>query len=98
VNDDPTLRILEAISQVRTALQGSIDTAKFALMARMDGLQDAISQVKDEGNVNFAISERAERLARGSAEETRTLAEQMTVMERQIRRLNDRVDNIENRA
>jgi methyl-accepting chemotaxis protein len=90
--------LTEEIGRVATGLQESINTTKFTLMDRMDRLQDAISQVKDEGNVNFAISERVERLARGGLDETRSLAEQMTLMERQIRRLNDRVDNIENKA
>jgi len=121
--DDPTLRILDAIAQVRTGLtdeigrlradmqrsikdvqgsvkdvQGSISTVQFTLMARIDRVQDTLAGVKDDIVVNFAHSDRVERVARAGTEETRALAEQVTAMGRQIRRLSTRLDEIEGKA
>lgn len=56
-------------------------------MARMDRLQDALTSQKEAGIVNFGAAERAERIAKGTSDEVRTMGEQLNAMVRQIRHL-----------
>jgi hypothetical protein len=53
----------------------------------MDRLQDKISSVVDDVTVNYGAVEQTERIARSASEETRALAETVSAMQRQIRRI-----------
>ena len=58
-------------------------------MARMDRLQDAITLQRDENIVHLGAGERAEKIALGTREEVRVMGEQINIMIRQIRRLDE---------
>lgn len=67
------------------------------LMARLDRLQDAQQQMRDETVVTLAVGERFERKFDANAEDARLTREQINVMQRMIRRIDDRLRAIEDR-
>lgn len=64
------------------------------LMARMDRLQDALTLHKEEVTTSMGAGERAERIASAMQDVVRQLTEQVTVMVRQIRRLQEDVQEL----
>lgn len=64
------------------------------LMARMDWLQDALTLHKEEVTATMGAGERAERIANAMQDVVRTLSEQVTIMVRQIRRLQEEVEGL----
>ena len=90
---------LEKLSQQIAAMRTD-------LAERIDGLQNAIRELRDEVAVNFRAGERIDRarteIARGAAadreEHTRTLTERVAEIEQQIRRLDARVAALESKG
>lgn len=81
----------ERLSRVETQLV----SLRSDLMARMDRLQDKLSGVTDDLTVNYSAAEQSERMARNAMEETRGLAEIVSAMQRQIRRISAKVFGFE---
>jgi hypothetical protein len=85
------------IGRVRTELREEITSVRVTLMDRMDRLQDAMTVMQGDINASFTTSERVERVGRSAADETRALADVVTVLHKQFRLLSARVEAIENR-
>ena len=94
------------LTQLRTdmidrtdGLRADMGQFRVDMMGRMDRLQNAFSGMQQDITVNFAASDRSERIARNAAdatrEETRALTDQLSAMERQIRVLSARVTHLE---
>jgi predicted transcriptional regulator len=101
MSDDPTARILELLARLETGQAGlaeRLDRTRIELMARMDRLQDALAVQRDEEVVNLGAAERAERIATLTQDVVRSLSEQMTVMVRQIHRLQSEVRELRGEA
>jgi hypothetical protein len=60
-------------------------------MDRMDRLQGTVTVLRDDISVNFAATERSERIAHGASAAVRLMAEQLSGMRRQIRKLQTEV-------
>ena len=87
-------------------LSQQITELRTHLAERIDGLQNAIGELRDELAVNLRAGERIERagaeIARGAAAEreqrTRTVTERVAEIELQIQRLDARVAAIETKS
>lgn len=60
-------------------------------MARIDRLQDTLTQHRDELTVNHSAIERVERIARSAREDVRSISETIGAMTRQIGRLDEEI-------
>jgi uncharacterized coiled-coil DUF342 family protein len=84
-------------------LSQQIADARTDLLERIGDLQNTITELRDDVMTNFRAGERIERarkeLGRGAtadkAESSPALAEQMAIMQQQIRDLNSRVAELE---
>jgi chromosome segregation ATPase len=79
-------------------LRADLEQLRIGMMERMDRLQNAFSSMQQDITVNFAASDRADRMVRAATDETRALADQVSAMVRQIRVLTMRVDEIDRRG
>jgi chromosome segregation ATPase len=86
------------MTQLRTDMVDRTDRLRVDMMERMDRLQNAFSSMQQDITVNFAASDRADRMVRHATDETRALADQVSAMVRQIRVLTVRVDEIDRRG
>jgi len=77
----------ETLGRFRADLVDELGRTRSVLMARMDRLQDALISQHEADVVNFGAAERAERIAKGAADEGRILGEQFNALVRQVRRL-----------
>jgi hypothetical protein len=68
-------------------LQSALLSVRTDLMARMDRLQNKMSAVSDDITVNYGAVEQTDRIARSASAETRALAQTVSAMQRQIRRI-----------
>jgi hypothetical protein len=108
MTDDPILAALERLvvgQDVLTAGQEALaagqarladgqDRLRMDLMARMDQVRDALTEVRDDIAVNMARAIRRTKRPIRTRQDTRLLSEQVATMERQIRRLEARVREI----
>jgi hypothetical protein len=78
---------LDRHEQRMDRLDEGLDRLRTDVMARMDRLQDALTLHKDDMVTSMGAGERAERIANAMQDVVRTLSEQVTVMVRQIHRL-----------
>jgi chromosome segregation ATPase len=94
------------LTQLRTdmidrtdGLRADMGRFRSDMMGRMDRLQISFSGMQQDITVNFAASDRAERIARNATDaardDIRAVADQMSAMERQIRLLGARVTHLE---
>jgi hypothetical protein len=67
-------------------------------MERMDRLQHALDQVKDDIVVNYGTADRTERIAQSAVDEGRALAGVVRAMQRQIARLETDVEALKGPA
>ncbi len=68
---------------------------RVAVMDRIDRLENALSEIRDDIGVNMGRADRAHQAADSTRSELRELSQEMTVMWRQIKRLDTRVSDIE---
>ncbi len=90
MSDDPILAVLARLEAGQTALR--VD-----LMERMDRLQHRMDSLDEHLTMGLGHSDRVERKSDGVAEQNRLLAEQMTTMHRLLRRLEGRINGLEER-
>jgi chromosome segregation ATPase len=81
-----------------TRLEANLTDTRVTLMDRMDRLQHRLDQTFDDIAVNYGAADRSESIAKGALEETRSLAAQVTVMTRQIRRLQSDVEALKDKG
>jgi DNA repair ATPase RecN len=88
---DAVERRLDAV-ETRQQRQGEWQTQiRVDLMERMDRIQNDVRLLRDDISVGLAASERSERIAHGASAEVRLMAEQLSVMRRQIHNLQTEV-------
>jgi hypothetical protein len=87
VNDDPATRILAAIESLRVDV-----------MTRIDRLQDRLTTQHETEVVNLGIAERAERIAKTTEDNVRTMGEQINALLRMVHALSGRVDHLEDKS
>lgn len=80
MSDDPVLAALARLEAGQISLR--VD-----LMARMDRLADALTLIRDDIAVNMGAAEAMERANDNTRADLRTLGEQVSVMWKQIKRL-----------
>jgi exonuclease VII small subunit len=91
-------RVQAELGRAQAGLAERLDRTRIELMARMDRLQDALTLQQDETIVNLGAAERAERIATAAQDVVRSLSEQVTVMVRQIHRLQADVRELKGEA
>jgi hypothetical protein len=109
-NEEPGIdsnirRILSGISALElnvtnitvelTDLRADVTTFRTDVMARIDRLQDALTEQRQSDVVTFGAAERAEQIAKAAREDNLSLGEQLTALARMVRRLQTRVDQLE---
>jgi chromosome segregation ATPase len=77
------------------ALSVDVSTLRTDLMARIDRLQDALTQQRVSDVVTYAAAERAETIAKATRSEADSLGDQMAALTRMVRRLETRMDQLE---
>jgi hypothetical protein len=75
------------LGSLREDVTRQLTEFRTVLMERMDRLQDAITAIRDDIGATMTGSERAQEAADHTRDELRLLGEQVTVMARQIQRL-----------
>ena len=81
----------ERLSANHERLEAALVRLRADVMDRIDRLQDALTVQQEEAVVNFAVADRAERIALSARDEARSMAEQLTAMMRIVRRLDSDV-------
>ena len=66
-------------------------------MGRFDRLSDQISQIRDEMAMNFGATDHAMKATDHTRDELRSLADLVSLMQRQIHMLDGRVKRLEDR-
>jgi chromosome segregation ATPase len=85
----------DALISQRQELTADIDRLRFDLMERLDKHSAILTALQDDITVNFASADVAQRANDHTRQELRGLREMVSGMERQIRRLQERVAAIE---
>ena len=101
MNDDPTMRILAAIEGVRSEvadLRSEVASLRVDVMSRIDRLQDRLTTQHEAEVVNLGVAERAERIAKTTEDNVRTMGEQISALVRMVHTLSGRVDHLEDRS
>jgi hypothetical protein len=83
-----------ALQYSQTALQDSQTSLRVDTMARMDRLENRLTEIRDDISVNMGSSERAHEAAANTRTELRSLGVQVNVMWRQMKRLEQQVRDI----
>ena len=77
------------------ALRSENVATRTAIMDRIDRVQDAVEQLRNEMKVNWATADTAIRRIRGAEDEARGLYDLIAAMQREIQTLAARVDGME---
>jgi chromosome segregation ATPase len=75
-------------------LQGEVNRMRSDIMERIDRVQYTLDQTRDEIVVNFANTDRAERMARAAVDDARITTDVLRTMQRQISRLQTDVEHL----
>lgn len=102
---DDSHRILDAIGRLDQKvdrldqkvdqLANDVTGLRVDLMARVDRLNDALGQLRDDMSVNFSNTDRVDRRAQSAHDEIRLAMEMVSGMVRSVRRLESRVSTLE---
>jgi hypothetical protein len=84
----------KALAAGQARLMAGQDTPRADVMERMDRIQNALTEIRDDIAVNMARAIRRTLRPIRRRHDTRLLSEQVATMERQIRRLEARVREI----
>ena len=105
MSDDSTDRILTAIEALVGRLDqmdGRLDRLEAGqnklradVMERIDRVQNAVTQLRDDYAVNFGASDAVKRANENTREELRSLSEVVFTLVRQLRAVSGRVDQLE---
>jgi chromosome segregation ATPase len=85
---------LTALENRQTALEDSQTKLRVDVMARMDRLENRLTEIRDDIGVNMGSTRRAHEAADNTRSEVRLLGEQVNVMWRQMKRLEQQVRDI----
>lgn len=85
---------LDRLEQRMDRQQEQLDRLGADLMARMDRLQDALTLQEEDVVTKMGAGERAERIANTMQDVVRSLSEQVTMMVRQIHRLQEEMQDL----
>ncbi len=97
MSDDPILAALARLEAGQGRLEAEQTRLRVDLMDRMDRLQHRMQELDDHLTLGLGNADRVERKADGVVEQNRLLAEQMTTMHKIIRRLEGRINDLEER-
>jgi hypothetical protein len=86
MSDEPEGHILAAIANLRVEL-----------MPRMDRLQHRMDSLDEHMTLGLGHSDRVERRAQAVVEDNRLIGEQMTALTKLLRRLDGRINGLEDR-
>jgi chromosome segregation ATPase len=85
---------LTTLEARQTALEDSQTSLRVDVMARMDRLENRLTEIRDDISVNMGSTRRAHEAADNTRSEVRLLGEQVNVMWRQMKRLEQQVRDI----
>jgi hypothetical protein len=97
MSDNPILAALTRLEAGQGRLEAEQTRLRVDLMERMDRLQAGMDSFDDHLTMGLGNSDRVERKSDGAVEQTRLLGEQMTTMHRIVRRLESRMNDLEER-
>jgi predicted nucleic acid-binding Zn-ribbon protein len=78
-----------------TTLRTDVTTLRTDVMARIDRLQDALTEQRASDVVTFGAADRAEKIVKSLQEDNLSLGEQISALTKMVRRLQTRVDKLE---
>jgi hypothetical protein len=92
---DDILAILRRLEAGQTRLETDIGKLRADVMARIDRLQETVNATRDDIAVAMGSADQMQRANDNTRADLRTMQEQVSVMWKQIKRLETRVDGIE---
>jgi len=85
---------LLALQKSQTALEESQINLRVDVMGRMDRLENKLTEIRDDISVNMGSTYRAREAVDNTRDELRSLGEQVNIMWRQMKRLEQQVRDI----
>jgi len=89
-----TNELVSEIAKHVVQVEASIPSLRIDLMSRMERLENRLTEIRDDIGVNMGAVDQAHRATDSTRDELRLLGEQVTIMYRQIKRLETRVNEI----
>jgi uncharacterized protein (UPF0335 family) len=100
-SDDSTQRILDALirldegqTSLRADFLAELGNTRSAIMDRVDRLENRVTAIRDDIDVAMGSTDAAQRVNDNTRADLRTLGEQVSVMWKQIKRLESQVRDI----
>jgi hypothetical protein len=106
MSDEPNTAILAALSRLEAgqaasqqsvaalATRAELTQVRMDLTGRMDRLENALSDIRNDIGVNFGASDAVKRATDNTSDEVRSLSEMMSALVRKVRALETRVREI----
>jgi len=98
MSDDSILTALARLESRLVRLEDGQTALRVDVMARMDRLENKLTEIRDDIAVNFGATDTVKRANDNTREELRSLGETVSAMYRVVRRLDDRVRHLEGDA
>jgi hypothetical protein len=83
-----------SLGEVRADMHAEMTQMRTVIMDRIDRLQDRVTEIRDDIGVAMGSADAMQRANDNTREIVRLQGEQMSIMFRQIKRLEDKVRNI----
>ena len=93
-HDASFARLEAAIDGVRRDARADLTELCVAMMGRMDRLQDTVTEIRDDIGVAMGAADAMQRANDNTRELVRLQGQQLTIMFRQIKRLEEKVRSI----
>jgi len=93
-HDASFARLEAAIDGVRRDARADLTELRVAMMGRMDRLQDTVTEIRDDIGVAMGAADAMQRANDNTRELVRLQGQQLTIMFRQIKRLEEKVRSI----
>jgi methyl-accepting chemotaxis protein len=93
-HDASFARLEAAIDGVRRDARSDLTELRVAMMGRMDRLQDTVTEIRDDIGVAMGAADAMQRANDNTRELVRLQGQQLTIMFRQIKRLEEKVRGI----
>jgi hypothetical protein len=99
MSDDPMAAILAALADIRAQMATRDDLGRLRadLMARMDGLANNLTNIRDDIAVNHGTADSVRRANDNTRDELRNLGDVVMAMERQILRMKTDIEELKGR-
>jgi len=98
MSGDPVLaaiaRLGSTLDATRRDAREDLTELRVAMMSRMDRLQDMVTEIRDDIGVAMGSADAMQRAKDNTRELVRLQGEQLTIMFRQIKRLEEKVRSI----